>query len=1086
MSLNYEINPSEPTEIFFGNGSSAETNQEVQIGQFSGLLCDDRDLAEDLVSVNPFMDSGYTLHLRGNDGFLEHPETGERVSIRRDGPRWLVDLEDVGALRTGPARLRAEQAFGAFLKVHASVNSASESQRQRVLRLHERMGHASAESMCDACTGTDSTWSHSGLTASQVRRVMRKDPCLICALGKKNKPPVGFASGDRLDTLRPGDIISGDIIGKISPAAKNGDCYYFLFADVKTGYEHAFTSATKCGFLTALKMVVTWYQNQGFNPHTFRSDSERVLTMGDVANYLKVEHIKPEHSAPYAHWQNFVERYVQTTNKGVATMLHGQRFLKANSWDKALLHWIDCRNRTPNQKCGKKSPHEVITGAATNVSKTFQFVFGDLVAVHIPEELREWKFDLRQDVGIYIGQPDHSVDAGLVYFPYTGKEEIRPNLQLLNVTDEAYQRYFSRRHDIRDPSRSVWREFNDVVGDLEFDFAQPPISDGPMEFRLNAKLAEEEEVPERLQPEQRRKAVIEKSDRALRSSSTASSVFSATSVRGIFDRDKAASNIPEDSFFEYLAVQAMAASASKLSVHDAVKSEDSEHWVKAIRAEVFSMLEKTESLAEEEINYSKPFYHIHSTMQLKKKMKDVVTLDKFKARLCGCGNEIRGLISETFSPTVSTLAHSVLHQLAVIDGMETCTMDTVAAYLNQVYPDDAIPLYLTLPRAVAIICNLDPKKTYRIKKYIYGLPDAGRAYYFAYREHLLEHGYTATASDPCLFVRICNGNRTYIWFHVDDTFIATTSHDEIERLKGVMRQRFEITINEEVDSHLGVSMETLPDGSVKLTQPKLLHQIFSEYPPETIPSFRGVPVPLHQVDPSQSVDDATSMDAGEYLHLLGMLNYLTRSRPDIATALSFAATHSAQPTLVAFDRLLHIVRYLWDTRDKSLIVRRVGRSGDPLTLTCFVDASYLTHIDSKSHTGYCMSFGRIGTFFVKSSKQQLVATSSTHAEVRALYQLVLDIVFVVNLCDELHRPVELPAIVMEDNQPAIDLSESLSNRVKKCKHFLMLVSYIREQVASGLIEIKKVSSENNHADMLTKVLSGASFTSKADYLLGFE
>jgi hypothetical protein len=63
-----------------------------------------------------------------------------------------------------------------------------------------------------------------------------------------------------------------------------------------------------------------------------------------------------------------------------------------------------------------------------------------------------------------------------------------------------------------------------------------------------------------------------------------------------------------------------------------------------------------------------------------------------------------------------------------------------------------------------------------------------------------------------------------------------------------------------------------------------------------------------------------------------------------------------------------------------------------------------------------MSFGKIGTFYSKSGKQTLVTTSSTHAEMRALFSLVVDLIFVVNLCEELGRPLEMPCIVLEDNQ----------------------------------------------------------------------
>lgn len=106
---------------------------------------------------------------------------------------------------------------------------------------------------------------------------------------------------------------------------------------------------------------------------------------------------------------------------------------------------------------------------------------------------------------------------------------------------------------------------------------------------------------------------------------------------------------------------------------------------------------------------------------------------------------------------------------------------------------------------------------------------------------------------------------------------------------------------------------------------------------------------------------------------------------------------------------------------------------------------------------------------------------------RALYQLILEIIYVINLCEEMGRPLSLPAIIMEDNQPVIDLvTHDVSKNSKKCKHFLMLVNYVREQVQSGLIALSKVASEDNLADILTKILAGSEFVEKAEQLLGMQ
>ena len=50
----------------------------------------------------------------------------------------------------------------------------------------------------------------------------------------------------------------------------------------------------------------------------------------------------------------------------------------------------------------------------------------------------------------------------------------------------------------------------------------------------------------------------------------------------------------------------------------------------------------------------------------------------------------------------------------------------------------------------------------------------------------------------------------------------------------------------------------------------------------------------------------------------------------------------------------------------------------------------------------------------------------------------------------------------------------------------MLVNFIKEQILSGLVSVRRVDSADNVADMLTKPFDWSSFAPKAAQLLGLE
>ena len=50
----------------------------------------------------------------------------------------------------------------------------------------------------------------------------------------------------------------------------------------------------------------------------------------------------------------------------------------------------------------------------------------------------------------------------------------------------------------------------------------------------------------------------------------------------------------------------------------------------------------------------------------------------------------------------------------------------------------------------------------------------------------------------------------------------------------------------------------------------------------------------------------------------------------------------------------------------------------------------------------------------------------------------------------------------------------------------MLINFIKEQVLMGLVEVHKIASKENIADMLTKPLDWKEFEAKASKILGLD
>jgi hypothetical protein len=313
----------EETLIIFGNGGETTSNTKAHISELEAIVCNENQLTDDLVAKHPILDAGYDIHLSSKGEIVNKPSDGHSFPILRNGLMWMIDLEELKGIK----------------KKRKPIYCNTVSIANQVLCLHERIRHPALEAMCTAISF--GAWKNVKIIAEQVRRVMKPNSCLPCLLAKKNKPAIANPEKNDLNELKIGELLSSDIIGKIQPATRNGDIYFYLFVDKRSGYMRAYTSKTKDGFVTALENIIAYFDDFGQKVKVFRYDSEQIMKWGPVKQLLESKGIQLLHSLPYAHYQNLVERYIQTIVKAVSTVLHGQSLLKANLWDYALFYVVN-------------------------------------------------------------------------------------------------------------------------------------------------------------------------------------------------------------------------------------------------------------------------------------------------------------------------------------------------------------------------------------------------------------------------------------------------------------------------------------------------------------------------------------------------------------------------------------------------------------------------------------------------------------------------------------------------------------------------------------------------------------------------
>ncbi|CAN6583524.1 unnamed protein product [Malus baccata var. baccata] len=291
---------------------------------------------------------------------------------------------------------------------------------------------------------------------------------------------------------------------------------------------------------------------------------------------------------------------------------------------------------------------------------------------------------------------------------------------------------------------------------------------------------------------------------------------------------------------------------------------------------------------------------------------------------------------------------------------------------------------------------------------------------------------------------------------------------EIKTLKQSLHQKFTIKDLGPLKYFLGIEVATSSKG-LFLNQRKYVLDLLDEANTmECKPARTPLASKLQWHEKGEPLSDPSV-----YQRMVGKLIYLTITRPDISYSVSLASQFMHSLTLVHWEIVKRILRYLKGSVGRGIIMKNNGSNH----ILAYTDADWAGNaLDQKSTAGFCTFVGgNLVTW--KTKKQIVIARFSAEAEYRAMAATTCELIWLKGLLSELGFTSMTHMSLYCDNQAAMHIA---SNPVfhERTKHIEVDCHYIRAQVQSKVIDTEFKRSHDQLVDLFTKALDSTQFQLK--------
>ncbi|KAG8499625.1 hypothetical protein CXB51_006222 [Gossypium anomalum] len=287
------------------------------------------------------------------------------------------------------------------------------------------------------------------------------------------------------------------------------------------------------------------------------------------------------------------------------------------------------------------------------------------------------------------------------------------------------------------------------------------------------------------------------------------------------------------------------------------------------------------------------------------------TMDRYKARLVAKGfSQHAGLdFRDTFSPVMRAMTIQTVLAVAVMQGWLLRQIDVNNAFLNGNLTED---IYMEQPLGFEVTGATGQLLVCKLKKALYGFRQAPPAWFHTLKQFFVDQlGFRASKADPSLFVRTSSSDCLFFMVYVDDIVITGNSSTVIDTVVKQLyhsQRKYVLEILKKADM-LGAAVTPTP----MVSMPKLV----------------------------TSDGNSPLVDAYLYRSVVGMLQYLCITRPDLSFCVNKLSQFMNSPSELHWKAVKRVLSYLVRTMEHGL-----SFSKGQFQLECYCDADWASSLEN--------------------------------------------------------------------------------------------------------------------------------------------